>query len=159
MLLILLLTSLSSVISAGLTPEEIADAVREAGPQKYCGRRLTDAMKTFCLPGVRAHIMGTSLAKKSCKSSKPTQIETIFHSILNYLSDDSTSELEFDQFDVDRMAAESYDDDLQRSRTKIDELLNEFIFPSRRLRRGIIDECCKRACYKNELIRYCAVKS
>jgi len=27
-----------------------------------------------------------------------------------------------------------------------------------RMRRGIIDECCKRACYKSELIRYCPVR-
>lgn len=80
---------------------------------------------------------------------------------------DSTSEFEFDQFDLDRIAAESYDDDLLRSRYKIDDTYfsNDipFIFSSQgnrgRRRRGIIDECCKRACYKTELVKYCPVKA
>lgn len=79
---------------------------------------------------------------------------------------DSAPELDFDAFDLDRIAAESYDDEVSGSRFKIDDAhySNDipFMFPSQgnrgRRRRGIVDECCRRACYISELIRYCPQK-
>lgn len=72
--------------------------------------------------------------------------------------------MDLDQFSVD---AGYEDDDMTRthSHTSADDLFltNDipFMFPSqgnRRRRRGIIDECCKRACLKRELVKFCPIK-
>lgn len=74
-------------------------------------------------------------------------------------------ELDFDTFDLDRIAAENYDDEAARSHYKIEDtqFSNDipFMYSSQgngRRRRGIIEECCRRACYISELIRYCPQK-
>jgi Insulin/IGF/Relaxin family len=94
--------------------------------------------------------------------SKKKNYHLLKYLLMNFLVVDNNQEMEFEPFDIDRM--ESYDDEelaKTRYRTSMDELYSNdipFMFPSqanRRRRRGIIDECCKRACYKNELIKYC----
>lgn len=77
------------------------------------------------------------------------------------LSVDSLPDSDFEPFNLDQLAAEMYHDDSPRSR--YDDAYNEvpFMFPSQgkqRRPRGIIDECCKRACYMTELIRFCPQK-
>lgn len=72
------------------------------------------------------------------------------------------SPINFDQFSVDN----GYEDDgMERTHYSADDLFltNDipFMFPSqgnRRRRRGIIDECCKQACLKRELIKFCPIK-
>lgn len=58
------------------------------------------------------------------------------------------------------------DDDMARTRyrTTVDDMFlsNDipFLFPTqnnRRRRRGIIDECCKRACLKRDLVKFCPI--
>lgn len=71
---------------------------------------------------------------------------------------DSLYNTDFDlEFDVDRVAAENYDDSM-----RYDGTVNDFplVLSSQRnrRRRGIIDDCCKRACYKSELMTYCPIK-
>jgi hypothetical protein len=79
-----------------------------------------------------------------------------------FFSVDTNPETDFEAFDVDRVMSYNYDDELGRTHYKTDDpfLSNDIplMFPSqanRRRRRGIIDECCKRACYKTELVQYC----
>lgn len=71
--------------------------------------------------------------------------------------------MDFDGFSIDG----GYDDDeiaRTRYRTVEDLFLSNdipLLFPSqtnRRRRRGIIDECCKKACYKRDLVRFCPIK-
>jgi len=142
--LLILLVIYTSTVSSAVTQEEILDAIGEAGPKKYCGKKLTDAMKNFCTPFIRNLIMNQAPVKKSL---------------------DSASEFDFESFDLDRMVAENYEDDSLRNRYKIDDTYfsNDipFMYSSqgnRRRRRGIIDECCKKACLKTDLIRYCPQK-
>lgn len=68
--LVILLITHSTTVSSALTPEEIADAVNEASPNRYCGKRLTEAMRSFCTPIMRNLIMkqGNMPVKKSRKS-------------------------------------------------------------------------------------------
>lgn len=70
-------------------------------------------------------------------------------------------EMDFDQFDL------GYEEDeiQQHYRPSTDDLFltNDipFLFPSqgnRRRRRGIIESCCKKACYKRDLIKFCPVR-
>lgn len=78
-LLIVLVTYASSASSTSVTPEDIAEAVKEihtvadTAPANYCGKRLTLAMKTFCIPAIKNAILRGSvsgpMSKKSCKSS------------------------------------------------------------------------------------------
>jgi hypothetical protein len=68
--------------------------------------------------------------------------------------------MDFDQFSVDN----GYEED-DHYRTSVDNLFltNDipFMFPSqenRRRRRGIIEECCKNACRKRDLVKFCPIK-
>lgn len=75
---------------------------------------------------------------------------------------DANADVEFDNFDLIRAVAETYDDDVYRanSRYNVDESYANDIpnfFPSlgHRRRRGIIDECCRQPCRKVDLISFC----
>jgi len=79
------------------------------------------------------------------------------------LSDDSNLD-DFENFDLAAAAAEIYDEDYYRAHLKVDDIdfSNGIPFSSgphssRRRRRGIIEECCKRPCYKVDLIKYCHI--
>jgi Insulin/IGF/Relaxin family len=172
-LLIVLVTYASSASSSGITPEDIAEAMKDISiisdtmPFNYCGKRLTGAMKTFCHPAIRSAILRGSpvgsVSKKSCELSVEDKLmaQSDFLNLLP-LPVDFNSDVDFEQFDLDRVA-ENYEDELSRSRYKLDDSsLYSKDFPfvispqgNRRRRRGIIDECCKRACYKTELVMYC----
>lgn len=78
---------------------------------------------------------------------------------------DSNPDLDFETFDLDRMASENYEDDMIRSRYKLEDsyFSNDipFLFSTqgnRRRRRGIVDECCRKPCFKTDLIRYCPTR-
>lgn len=68
-MLLILLIAHATCVQSTLTPDEIADAVNEAVPTKYCGKRLTEAMRTFCTPFMKSLILKQSgnPVKKSCK--------------------------------------------------------------------------------------------
>jgi hypothetical protein len=66
--LLILLITYTTWCSASLTQEEIEEAMRMVNddlPFKYCGKRLTSAMKTFCTPPIRDAILKGMPVKKS----------------------------------------------------------------------------------------------
>lgn len=64
---VLLILLITHDVNSALSPDEISDAVNEAAPTKYCGKRLTEAMRTFCTPFMRSIISKQVPVKKSCK--------------------------------------------------------------------------------------------
>lgn len=70
-LLILVVTFHTYVTASPPSQEEINDlVVLNAGPTRFCGKRLTEAMRHFCVPQVKAAIMLANKpqpVKKSCK--------------------------------------------------------------------------------------------
>lgn len=71
--LLLILITYSSTTYA-ITEDEVAEVMADFDletPGRYCGKRLTDAMKIFCLPTIRGAIMraevGKNMQKKSSK--------------------------------------------------------------------------------------------
>jgi hypothetical protein len=68
MLLILLISYTSYVAASSLSPEEIAQVVSDVAPERFCGRKLTEAMRLYCAPAMRRLIQGGSNPVK--KSSK-----------------------------------------------------------------------------------------
>lgn len=76
MLLLITYTTCCEAASSTLTSDEIADAVSVANldlrsPGRFCGKRLTEAMKIYCIPRIRDMILrgddSHSMAKKSSK--------------------------------------------------------------------------------------------
>lgn len=75
MLLLLLISYTSYVSASSLTPEEIAQAISDVAPERYCGRKLTEAMRAYCAPGMRMLIQRQSNpVKKSRKLKKTNKI-------------------------------------------------------------------------------------
>lgn len=74
--LMLLLITYTTWCDGALTSEEINDAINLATPEKYCGKKLTDAMKVYCIPAIRNAIMKSdysrTVEKKSCEYHMPT---------------------------------------------------------------------------------------
>lgn len=75
-LVLLLITYTTWCDAAALTSEEIADALSVANldlktPGRFCGKRLTEAMKIYCIPRIRDIILNREdshlMAKKSSK--------------------------------------------------------------------------------------------
>jgi len=148
-LLLILLAAHATYVQSDLTPEEIQEAINVT-PVKYCGRSLNLAIKTFCTPIMKTLIMAQARGGMQKKSLDFTH--TPEH------------DFDFESFDVDRMALENYEDvEPIRSRFRLDDTYyaNDlpFLFAQQtangRRRRGIIEECCRRACFKTDLIRYC----
>lgn len=71
--------------------------------------------------------------------------------------------MDFDAFAIDGGLE---DDEIARTRYRtIDDLFlsNDIplLFPSQtnsRRRRGIIEECCRRSCFKRDLVKFCPIK-
>lgn len=161
--LLILLISYTSCVSSNLTQEEITQLMNDLAPERFCGRKLTEAMRSYCSPGMKNLIMQQLPVKKSCKMFSTCM--RLRNLLLICFSVDSNPEFDFETFDLDRMASEIYDDEVLRtnSRYKTDEsYANDipYFFPSQghRRRRGIIDECCKKPCRKQDLITFCPKK-
>ena len=75
MLLLITYTTCCDAASS-LTSDEIADALNVANldlrsPGRFCGKRLTEAMKIYCIPRIREMILrGDDSQKKKKKQSK-----------------------------------------------------------------------------------------
>lgn len=70
----LILITYTTWCDASLSPEDIAEAISLTSLElktegKYCGKRLTEAMKTYCIPSIRDAILrsddGSPKTKKS----------------------------------------------------------------------------------------------
>ncbi|CRK93689.1 CLUMA_CG007218, isoform A [Clunio marinus] len=136
-LLLILLISFAARTFCAVTEEDISAAMYEAGTNRYCGDKLNKAIKYFCKAHNKALILQQmSIHKKTLDNSG----------------------FDFESFDLDRV-----DDagDFGRSRYNVDDSYYsndlQFMWPSQahRRRRGVIEECCKRACHPSDLIRYC----
>jgi len=66
-ILILQAVAVSANAVEGPTQEEINEAMNEVNPSRYCGRRLTDAMKVYCTSPYKDSLKGP--VKKSGKKS------------------------------------------------------------------------------------------
>ena len=71
--LLLILITYSSTCDAALTPEDISEAMAVVkldlqSTGKFCGRKLNEAMKVYCLPTIKDAILrgeSGAIAKKS----------------------------------------------------------------------------------------------
>jgi len=153
-LLLILLAAHATYVQSDLTPEEIQDAIQEVrneiAPEKYCGKKLNLAMRSICTPLMKTLIMAQ--ARRGMQKKSLDFTHTPDH------------DFDFESFDVDRVALDNYEDvEPVRSRFRLDDtyFANDlpFLFAqqtaNRRRRRGIIEECCKNACFKTDLIHYC----
>lgn len=67
--LLILLISYTLCVSGDLTQEEITQVMNDVAPENFCGRKLTEAMRIYCLPNMRTLIQRQNPVKKSCKYS------------------------------------------------------------------------------------------
>lgn len=76
--LLILLISYTSCVSGDLTQDEITQVMNDVSPERFCGRKLTEAMRIFCLPALRSLIQRQNPVKKSCKYSHDFTITLSF---------------------------------------------------------------------------------
>lgn len=83
-LMLLLITYTTWCEAASLTSDEIADAFNVANldlrsPGRFCGKRLTEAMKVYCIPRIRDMILrGEDSHSMAKKSSKLVSLSSVF---------------------------------------------------------------------------------
>lgn len=163
--LLIVVVTYATCVNSSITPDDITDAMNEIAPMRYCGKRLNDAIKTFCSYPLKNLIMKMPV-KKSCKfiSLFNQTVPNFMLLFFTFILVDSSPDLDFETFDLDRIASENYEDDMVRSRYKLDDTYFSNDIPflysqgNRRRRRGIVDECCRKPCFKVDLIRYCPTR-